>query len=929
MTMNTHVSTGARAFRWAGACVIVAGCVSQSAPHPDANASAETATRLRIAATNLEDTVVVDCQLPGRPRQLGGGMIYLTPGQLVRATTLDCRTRGGEYTLGDLSGGTLSLKRWAPLAEQGDAEAQYYVARIYANGMSGVQVDYAQAAHWYELAAGQGYKAAEQELGYLYEQGLGVPRDLQRALNLQRKASGLGEALDYAWKVEEAKESAGKQIEELSGRLEAANAQLVQSRSALLIERDALAEQAAQGRRNAAEVQDLRAKLQAARSSAAPGDAARVKDLEAQLASSESALHAAQERSEKLSAGLQAREAELEASMAQSRATSMQLNEIAAARRLENAGRQGETESLRAGLAQANERLILTQQELSDSRVQYQRGVQELAAQRDQIEALSKTAAAGAALLAARQRQLDGQQTRIREVEAQLAASQKNAASSSASGAAQLSQTESQNATLRQQLATLRSEHAAALEQLAGQRAALASVEHKSAAERDAVVQQIKLQMEQQWTDSQRDLSAKEHTIHSLEDELTRLVSDVRSLESERDKQAALQGGIQQTLTAQVESARAQVLELQQKFEKAQTEIAREQGQLLQVQSQLDQERARGAHDAQLITTLNAEIKTHLATITANEELVVTLKRQLTTAASATRGPPAMRSPGDVAVSTPLPAVAVSRVDKYLAMARKFDNQHPGRRFALLIANNNYRHIAKLQTPINDARDLANLLAERYGYQVQLLTDAERTEIMLKLDDYTHELEDNDSLLVYFAGHGDRVSGKAERAYWLGVEADPRTNDGYLEVETIQAKIKQMRARQILLVADSCFSGAIARGSAVRVGRGLNEIMLTQEMSHRARMVLTSGGDAPVPDTGNEAGHSLFATVFIRTLRQNTSVLSGEMLAHEVYAEVAQVATSLHIVEEPTYAHLSDANHDFGDFFFTPQPVLVAAVGRN
>src|ERR1700676_1772924 len=91
---------------------------------------AETSARAQIAAASLEDAAIIDCQLPGRLQQLGGMRAYLTPGPLMRLPAIDCRTRGGEYTIGDLSSGTLSLQRWLPLAKQGSFEAQYYVARI-------------------------------------------------------------------------------------------------------------------------------------------------------------------------------------------------------------------------------------------------------------------------------------------------------------------------------------------------------------------------------------------------------------------------------------------------------------------------------------------------------------------------------------------------------------------------------------------------------------------------------------------------------------------------------------------------------------------------------------------------------------------------------------------------------------------------------
>jgi len=190
----------------------------------------ETEERIRIAAANMEDAIVVDCQLPGKLRRLGGTRNYLTPGRLIRASAIVCRTRGGEYTLGDLASGTLSLQRWMVPAKDGDAEAQYYVARIYANGMDNVDIDYAEAASWYQMAADQGYAEAKQELGYLYERGLGVEQDSLKALNLQREASGLGDALDYAYKIDDANALA----ENLATQLNAANSALADSQLELM-----------------------------------------------------------------------------------------------------------------------------------------------------------------------------------------------------------------------------------------------------------------------------------------------------------------------------------------------------------------------------------------------------------------------------------------------------------------------------------------------------------------------------------------------------------------------------------------------------------------------------------------------------------------------------------------------------------------------
>ena len=57
-----------------------------------------------------------------------------------------------------------------PLAENGNAEAQCYLASMYQLG-TGVISNGITAAHWYELAAEQGYSLASNNLGCLYATG--------------------------------------------------------------------------------------------------------------------------------------------------------------------------------------------------------------------------------------------------------------------------------------------------------------------------------------------------------------------------------------------------------------------------------------------------------------------------------------------------------------------------------------------------------------------------------------------------------------------------------------------------------------------------------------------------------------------------------------------------------------------------------------
>ena len=67
-----------------------------------------------------------------------------------------------------------AMTEWRPLAEQGDAEAQWFLGSMYYQG-KGVPQDDQEAVRWYWQAADQGDAYAQNTLGYMYEHGRGVP----------------------------------------------------------------------------------------------------------------------------------------------------------------------------------------------------------------------------------------------------------------------------------------------------------------------------------------------------------------------------------------------------------------------------------------------------------------------------------------------------------------------------------------------------------------------------------------------------------------------------------------------------------------------------------------------------------------------------------------------------------------------------------
>jgi TPR repeat protein len=96
------------------------------------------------------------------------------------------------YNQGDYDA---ALRVWRPLAEQGNAGAQLDLGFMYDNGY-GVPQDYQEAIVWYRKAADQGNDRAQYNLGHMYDKGDGVPRDYVQA-HMWYDIAGVAAAVKY------------------------------------------------------------------------------------------------------------------------------------------------------------------------------------------------------------------------------------------------------------------------------------------------------------------------------------------------------------------------------------------------------------------------------------------------------------------------------------------------------------------------------------------------------------------------------------------------------------------------------------------------------------------------------------------------------------------------------------------------------------
>jgi hypothetical protein len=239
---------------------------------------------------------------------------------------------------------------------------------------------------------------------------------------------------------------------------------------------------------------------------------------------------------------------------------------------------------------------------------------------------------------------------------------------------------------------------------------------------------------------------------------------------------------------------------------------------------------------------------------------------------------------------------------------------------ALVIGNSGYDSLPKLSTAARDARAIERMLREYYGFRTTLLVNATRSQIVTALSDYRRRLGADASLLVYYAGHGHR-DAEAGKAYWLPSDATREDVSDWVSADEITAAARATPARHVLVVSDSCYSGALPHGLGVSPARpSEREQFLRKMAAGRSRTLIASGGDEPSADDA-DGGHSVFAAALLRGLRMTAGprFTAAELFGDHILNPVAGRSGRI-----PAYNPLRDSGHEGGDFVFTrikPAPV--------
>lgn len=181
------------------------------------------------------------------------------------------------------------------------------------------------------------------------------------------------------------------------------------------------------------------------------------------------------------------------------------------------------------------------------------------------------------------------------------------------------------------------------------------------------------------------------------------------------------------------------------------------------------------------------------------------------------------------------------------------------------IGINDYLDFPPLSNAVKDVKDVYALLTSRYHIDNALFLfneEATRSQIMSGFDDLKSKVGPADKLIIYYSGHGHLDSDGL--GYWVPHNADHHTTAEYIRNSALRDYIRYIKARHLLLISDSCFSGSLLVDGASRSTTAMDQ--LGKRIS---RWVISSGGHDEEVSDGKAGENSPFARSILDALGEN------------------------------------------------------------
>jgi hypothetical protein len=228
-----------------------------------------------------------------------------------------------------------------------------------------------------------------------------------------------------------------------------------------------------------------------------------------------------------------------------------------------------------------------------------------------------------------------------------------------------------------------------------------------------------------------------------------------------------------------------------------------------------------------------------------------------------------------------------------------------GRQYAVLIAVDRYRSWTALRNPVEDARRIKDVLARRYYVDefIELYDEAATKAGIIRLfGSLIERTKPEDGVFIFYAGHG-HLDSLSDTGFWIPADGglDRYEQLNWLPNTQVRGLIRGMKARHVVLMADSCFSGDILNPTRA-IQPEITSSYFRRAYTGVSRQVLTSGSSEAVPDQSD------FARGLETALEGNTSPYLDPLALYNEIRRGTRETT-------PLFGELADCGHQEGASF--------------
>jgi len=198
---------------------------------------------------------------------------------------------------------------------------------------------------------------------------------------------------------------------------------------------------------------------------------------------------------------------------------------------------------------------------------------------------------------------------------------------------------------------------------------------------------------------------------------------------------------------------------------------------------------------------------------------------------------------------------------------------HAEKRVALVVGNNDYKNVPKLQKAVNDARTMGDTL-KQLGFSVMVAENQTRQAFSQTLLAFDKAVEPGDTAFFFYAGHGFEIAGQnfllPTDVPAAGEGQEELVRDASILADRIIERLQNKKARTAILVFDACRNNPFER-SGTRAVAGSGGLAPMTQLPEGVFSVFSAGPRQTALDrlsNNDDNPNSVFTRTFAKELTQ-------------------------------------------------------------